>query len=184
MVGAPVLREDGSQGRQHAGLVVVWRRWHTPLAKRAEFETFVTMVWELSSTSFIHFRSSKPITAALKANISEYVVGKHRKSPVVANLDVSSLTCRIGLRGVVHRCLMAEHSDFLELRRHGTASQRSAFLTKVMAPSSTEKRSKIAPLKMITRDMVTSRCRCAKPRVSKANAKAERERERRLFMKR
>ena len=42
-----------------------------------------------------------------------------------------------------------------------------------MAPSSTEKRSKIAPLKMITRDMVTSRCRCAKPRVSKANAKAE-----------
>ena len=45
------------------------------------------------------------------------------------------------------------------------------------APSSTEKRSKIAPLKMITRDMETSRCRCPKPRVSKANAKAERERE-------
>ena len=127
VVGAPVLGEDGSQGRQHAGLVLKRRRWHTVVAKRTEFETFVTMVWELSSTSFIHFRSSKPITAALKANISECVVGKHRQSPVVANLDVPSLTYRIGLRGVVHRCLKAEHSDFLELRRHGTASQRSAF---------------------------------------------------------
>ena len=62
VVGAPVLREDGSQGRQHVGRVVVRRRWHAPLAKRAEFETFVTMVWKLSSTS-IHFLSSKPTTA-------------------------------------------------------------------------------------------------------------------------
>ena len=80
VIGAPILREDGSQDRQHVGLVVVRRRWHTPLAKRAEFVTFVTVVWKLTST-FIHFRSSKPITAALKANISEYVVGKHPPEP-------------------------------------------------------------------------------------------------------
>ena len=115
------------------------------------------------------------ITAALKANISEYVVGKHPPEPGRRQPGRA-------LHDVPHRppwcCSPLSCGGAQRLSRTSTACHRlpeNCVLTKMMAPSSTEKRSKIGPLKMITRHMVTSRCRCPKPRVSKANAKAERD---------